>query len=219
MISERILDIFYPQVCGICGKTNAISLCNKCKIKLEKEFNPQVDDYRQNEEKNFCEHYYFFKYENLIREQILAFKFQEKPYIYKTIANFLKNKQKNLENLKKYDIMIIVPISKMRKKERGYNQSELLACEISKIIEVPIASNILYKNKNTVPQSTLNKYQREENAKLAYDLCNIQKIVNKKILIFDDIYTTGSTVNECARMLKQKEIDKSKIGVLTIAKD
>lgn len=218
-ILEKILDIFYPQVCGICGNINTKALCNKCKIKLQKEFEFRVDNYNEDNSKNFYEHYSFFKYENLIRNQILALKFKEKPYMYKTITNFLKNEQKNLENLKKYDIMVIVPISKKRKKERGYNQSELLAKELSKNIKVPIVSNVLSKIKNTVPQSTLNKHQREENVKLAYEIKNIQKIINKRILIFDDIYTTGSTVNECARIFIQKGINKNQIGVVTIAKD
>ena len=98
-IFENILDLIYPQVCGICGKINSESLCNKCKVKLKKEFDFKTDDYEQDISKNFIEHNYFFKYENLIRNQILAIKFQEKPYVYKTIANFVKNMQKSLENL------------------------------------------------------------------------------------------------------------------------
>ena len=183
--------------------------CNKVK----------TDNYEEDFSKNFMRHHYFFKYEDLIRNQIISLKFYEKPYIYKTIAYFLKNMQKSFENLKKYDIIIIVPISKQRKKDRGYNQSELIAKEISKIINIPVAKNILYKIKNTIPQSSLNKKQREENAKGVYKVHNITKLYNKKILIIDDIYTTGNTVNECANMLLQKGIKRNNIGVLTIAKD
>lgn len=121
--------------------------------------------------------------------------------------------------MKKYDIILIVPISKQRKKERGYNQSELIAKEISKIISVKIAKNKIIKIKNIQPQSTLNKQQRAENIKQAYKLKNVENIKNKKILIFDDIYTTGSTVNECARILNEAGINRKNIGVLTIAKD
>ena len=77
----------------------------------------------------------------------------------------------------------------------------------------------MFKIKNTVPQSSLNKKQREENAKGAYKLIDYQKIKNKKILLVDDIYTTGNTVNECAKTLVQKGINRNQIGVLTIAKD
>ncbi len=218
-IPEKILDLIYPQTCGICGKQNAKSLCNKCKIKLEKEFKYKTDSYEQDLNKNFIEHSYFFKYENIIRSQILSLKFQEKPYIYKTITYFLKNMQKSFENLKKYDIIIVVPISKQRKKDRGYNQSELIAKEISKTIKVPIAKKILYKTKNTAPQSSLNKIEREKNAKGAYQVTKTTKLCNKKILLIDDIYTTGNTVNECAKMLIQNGARRTDIGVLTIAKD
>lgn len=169
--------------------------------------------------KNFIEHHYFFKYEKLIRNQILALKFQEKPYIYKTIAYFLKKMQKSFKYLEKYDIILIVPISSGRNRERGYNQSELIAKEISKIIKVPIIKRVLYKIKNTVPQSSLNKKQREENAKGVYKVINPDKLYAKKVLLIDDIYTTGNTVNECANTLIQKGVKKQNIGVLTIAKD
>ena len=218
-IIGTILDIIYPQVCGICGKVSSKSICNKCRARLKREFKFEMDDYTEDVQKNFNEHYYFFKYENLIRQQILDLKFHEKPYVYKTIMYFFKENKKDLKNLEKYDIIIVVPVSISRKKERGYNQSTILAKEISRIIEIPFIENVLYKIKNTVPQSTLNKEQREQNAKGVYKVNSIQKIYDKKILIFDDIYTTGSTVNECAKVLGEHGIRKEQIGVMTIAKD
>lgn len=206
-------------MCGICGKVNTKALCNKCEVKIKKEFKFKTDNYELDIDKNFIEHHYFFKYENLIRNQIISLKFHEKPYNYQTITYFLKKMQKSFENLKKYDIIITVPLSIQRKKERGYNQSILVAKEISKIIEVPIGSKILYKTKNTIPQSSLNKEKREKNAKGVYKVTDIKRIQNKKILLIDDIYTTGNTVNECAYMFIQKGIKRTNIGVLTIAKD
>ena len=155
----------------------------------------------------------------MIRTQLLNLKFREMPYVYNTIGKFLENIQKSFEILKKYDIIIIVPTSNQRKKERGYNQSELIAKEISRVTGIPVVGNILIKIKDTLPQSSLNKKQREENAKNVYKIINSKKLHNKKILILDDIYTTGSTVNECSKLLIQKGIQKSNIGVLTIAKD
>ena len=121
--------------------------------------------------------------------------------------------------MEKYDIIIVVPISKERKKERGYNQSQIMIKEFSKIINARIDNYILHKIRNTVPQSSLNKMQREENAKGVYKVRSCDKIKNKRILLFDDIYTTGSTINECARILVQNGIHREQIGALTIAKD
>ena len=218
-IFNKILDLIYPQICGICGKLNKQSLCNKCKVKLKTEFKFQTDSYENDIYINYIEHHYFFRYESLIRNQIIGLKFQEKPYICKTIAYFLKKMEKSFENLKKYDIIVVVPISKQRKKERGYNQTYIFAKELAKIINIPISKKIIYKIKNTVPQSSLNKKEREQNAKGIYKSNNIKKLSNKKILILDDVYTTGNTVNECAKTLTQKGIKRENIGVLTIAKD
>ena len=87
------------------------------------------------------------------------------------------------------------------------------------MINAKIEKNILTKKRNTVPQSTLNKKQREENVKRVYQVKKIQKIQNKKILLIDDIYTTGSTVNECAKVLVEGGIKRENISVLTLIKD
>lgn len=87
------------------------------------------------------------------------------------------------------------------------------------MISVKIVKNKIYKTRNNLPQSTLNKEEREKNVKGMYKAKKIEKIKNKKILIFDDIYTTGETVNECAKELIKKGIKRENIGVLTIAKD
>ena len=159
-----------------------------------------------------------FKYKD-IRDKILAYKFDDKPYYYKTFVNILLNNKKICEILKSYDIIIPVPIHNKRRKERGYNQTELISKEISKNIYGLEYINILTKSVNTAPQSTLNKEQRSINYKNVYKLKKLdyQKIQQKSVLIFDDIYTTGATANECAKAIKT--LQPYKIGILTIAKD
>ena len=124
-----------------------------------------------------------------------------------------------MENLKKYGIIIVVPLSRQRLHIRGFNQSQLIAHCISNILQIKIQKNILYKTKDILPQSTLNKEQRIQNIKGVYKVQNIECIKNKKILLIDDIYTTGSTLNECCKILVKKGINKQNIGVLTFAKD
>ena len=103
-------------------------------------------------------------------------------------------------------------------RKRGYNQSELIAKQIAKNIpNLKLESHILLKTKENKTQSSLNKKQRQENVKDVYKLQNAEKIKEKNIILFDDIYTTGATVNECARVLKLGGANK--IAVLTIAKD
>ena len=214
---EKILDLIFPPVCGICNKKINTYLCGKC----EKEIN-KITCVGENryDNKYFSTHMYLFKYEGIIRNKIISYKFNDNPYLYKTFCEiFVKNK-KVCEFLKKYDIIISVPMYKKKKNQRGYNQSELIAKEIAKKTEnIEYRNDILLKIKNTARQSSLNKEQRKENIKNAYLIksSNKEYILNKNILIFDDIYTTGSTANECAKMLK--EAGAKDVGILTIARD
>lgn len=148
---------------------------------------------------------------------ILDYKFNDKSYLYKTFVNFLLKNKKIFENIKKYDTIIPVPISKKRYKERGYNHSLLIAKEIARQTNLKLVNNCLIKTKNIIEQSKLNKEDRQQNIQGVYKLQNEQLIKNKNVILVDDIYTTGSTVNECSRMLKQGKTNK--IGVLVLAKD
>lgn len=208
--------MLFPQVCGICGIINKDGLCNKCKIKLEGLVESCIIDIDL-ESKNFNELIYIFKYEGLIRKLILDYKFNEKPYMYISIVDFILKNKKILEKLQKYDEIIPVPISKKRMKERGYNQSLLIAKKISKDVKISLQANCLVKTKNIIEQSKLNKEQRKQNIQNVYELKNKEILNNKQILLIDDIYTTGSTVNECAKILQ--EGSPKKIDVLVLAKD
>ena len=106
---------------------------------------------------------------------------------------------------------------KTKQSVRGYNQCELIAKELSKELNVNFEKNNLIKIKDTKTQSTLSKSQRKENIKGAFQINNEARIKNKKIILIDDIYTTGSTVNECSRILKKS--GAKEIIVVTIAKD
>ena len=211
-----ITNLFYPPVCGICGKLNEDFLCKKCEKILESHSKFEIQE-KQNINLYFDKHLYIFQYEGIIRKLIIDYKFNEKSYLYKTFANFLLKNQKFFEILKSYDTIIPVPISKKRKKERGYNQSTLIAREISKRLKIEINTSCLYKAKDIVAQSTLNREEREQNIKGVYQLKNVKKLENKKILLIDDIYTTGSTLNECSKILRKS--NPKVITCFTMAKD
>ena len=231
---ENLIDFIYPPTCGICGKLNTNFLCKKCERVLETEAIYGVDKYKNikkeikektekerkkeiENKKYFDEHLYIFLYQGIIRRTILKYKFQEESYLYKTFVNFLLKNENFFEKIEKYDTIIPVPISKKRLKERGYNQSELIAKEISRNSNLKLETENLYKARNIIEQSKLNKEERLKNIQGVYELINKENLYKKKILLVDDIYTTGSTVNECAKVLK--EAKPKKIGVFTLAKD
>lgn len=214
-ISDVFLDVIYPQTCGICGKINKNSLCKKCNLRVDKEFNPFFDC--SIKDKYFNTLICFFKYEGFIRKVLLDFKFRDKAFLYKTIVKMILKQEFIFEFLNTYDTIIPIPISKKRRYQRGYNQSELIAKEIANFINIEYKDNCLVKVKNIIEQSKLNKEQRRLNIQDAYLLKNERDLKDKKLILLDDIYTTGSTVNEVSRNLVK--VEPKSICVLTIAKD
>lgn len=211
---EKILNLVFPNVCGFCNKKDENSLCKNCELSLKK-YERNCITKMQN--KYFDYLFCALKYEGIIREKILLYKFFENSYLYKTFAKIIIKNKKIYGFLKLYDIIISVPMYKNKKAVRGYNQSELIAKEIAKQMDLSFEKDVLIKQKNTKVQSTLTGKQREENIKGAFAITNSESIKNKKVILIDDIYTTGSTVNECSKVLKQAGTQE--ICVVTIAKD
>ncbi len=213
---SKIFNLIYPPVCGICGKLNQEFLCPKCLNMLKNQAEFKIEKF-QNQDKYFSKLLYFFKYEGTIRKIILKYKFQEKSYLYKTLVNFMLKNQKFFEFIQKYDTIVPVPISRKRYNQRGYNQSYLIAKEIANNTNLKVENNSLYKIKNIIEQSKLNRDEREKNIQGVYFLRNPQELNNKKVILLDDIYTTGSTANECSKTLMQA--NPKEIAVFTIARD
>ena len=214
-LTKKLESIVFPPCCAICGKLNSKKCCKDC----EKRINSQLNLNIENKAGYYFEkHMYLFKYKNEIRNLILDYKFRDKSYLYELFAKIITKNEKICGILEKYDIIIPVPIHKRRKQKRGYNQSELITRQISKKIPSLVhESTAIQKIKHNIEQSSLSKEQRKQNVKDVYKIVNKEKIENKNIVLFDDIYTTGNTVNEISKILKQNGANK--ILVLTIAKD
>lgn len=210
----NLLELIYPNVCGFCNKICKNELCNRCKNKIKKY---EINIITKPQNRYFEELISIFKYEGIIREKIIQYKFGDKAYMNNTFAKIILKNEKICGLLKKYDIIIPVPIHKKRKAQRGYNQTQLIANKISKCLNIKLCNNVLVKNKNTIAQSKLNKKKRVQNIKGVFKILNSEKIKGKDILLLDDIYTTGSTANECSKILKKA--GAKTVGVLTIAKD
>ena len=214
-MKEKILNLIYPNVCGICDKICIDSLCKKCELNIKKY---RIDSIKKCNKEWFDYCINILKYENIIREKIIDYKFNEKSYLYKTFAKIMLKDEKICRFLKEqYDIIIPVPMHKIKKALRGYNQTELIANELSNNLNIEIDLKSFVKIKNNETQSTLTKTKRIENVKNTYQVLNIEKIKNKNIILFDDIYTTGSTLNECSKVLRRA--GAKSIVALALAKD
>lgn len=212
-----MLDLIYPPICGICGKINKKNLCTKCIQKLEPYEINRIEDYSDDKTKYFDYLIKTFKYEGIIRNKIIDYKFNEKAYLYKTFEKMVTKNEKIYSFLKKYDIILYVPMFKKRKLERGYNQTEIIAKQIAKKLEINFEKDNLIKMIDTKKQSTLTKLERIQNVKNVFAVRKPDRIKEKNIIIFDDIYTTGNTVNECSKILKKA--GAREIAIITIAID
>lgn len=209
------LNFLFPIKCGICNKISKEAICNNCLRKLQKNEKTRIINVKNN---YYNKHLYVFNYEGIIRTKIIQYKFRDKAYLYNFFVQIMLKNKKIYRFIKSYDIIIPVSISKQRFKQRGYNQTLLIAKELANNIKgLELENKVLFKVKNTVPQSTLNKLERKRNLSGAYIVKNGTFIKDKKVLIVDDVYTTGSTVKECCKLLKYA--GAKNVGVITIAKD
>lgn len=199
LIKNFIKIFFYNEnYCFFCKseKIYKLFLCKDCINRLIKYNSEIYNDFEENEFKKEIIYYY----RGNIKEKIKEFKFKDGLYLKKPfgalVYNFL---DKDL--LKNIDYIAYVPSSKRKFNLRGYNHSKLIAIEISKYSKKPIFNN-LKKIKNTKSQHFLTLDERRINLKDAF-LVDVD-LSNKKILLIDDIHTTGSTVYECCKELKRK---------------
>ena len=209
-----LLDLIYPPVCGICDKINKKYLCKKCEISIKPYLIYKIE---KSENRYFDYQIKVLKYRDIIRQKIIDYKFNEKAYLHQTFAKIILNNEKIYSFLEKYDIMLCVPMYIKKRRLRGYNQSELIAIELAKNLNLELQLNNLVKIKDTRKQSTLTKTERKTNLKNAFKIKKIDKIKGKNVILFDDIFTTGSTADECSKVIKQAGANS--VAVLTVATD
>ena len=118
--------------------------------------------------------------------------------------------------MSEYDFILPVPIHKKRLRERGFNQATLLANGIGKSEGVPVLTETLIRHRHTVAQSNLDREARQQNIIGAFEIRNPDIIRGKRLLIFDDVFTTGSTIREAVHELWTA--DPAEVDVLTLAR-
>lgn len=140
--------------------------------------------------------------ESLIGKLITALKYQyaeDVKVVFESLIEEFIKRQSNI--FSKIDLIVAVPLHKKRFVERGYNQAEIIADILTKKINIPMAK-ILIRDRATRQQAKLKREERLKNLQDAFCLVGSMDIKDKKILLVDDVYTTGSTIGECAKILK-----------------
>ncbi len=156
-----------------------------------------------------------FIYDDFSKKIILGLKFFDKTYYAPWLAKMMYRISQDIF-AEKPDLIIPVPLHNIRLFQRKYNQSALLAKELSKLSGIKTDFTSLKRCKNTIPQVNFSGKARVKNVKNAFVVTKNKNIKNKKIILIDDVFTTGSTIKECA--LVCKKAGASKIFVITASR-
>ena len=196
-ILDWILDLIYPPKCVLCERIlekDQLDLCHECRVNGPEHPMPKT-------KRPFLESWTaLWYYEDKVRDSVLRYKFQGARHYCITYGRLLAMKiQRDMED--RYDVLTWVPVSKRRKRRRGYDQVELLALAVGRELDVtPV--RLLKKVRHTRPQSGISDdAARRANVLGAYRVTDPAAVRGKRILLLDDVITTGATAGECARIL------------------
>lgn len=239
-IAMRVWDIVYPRSCYGCHKTLAGDsdnlylcfacwrrmaliqggICKQCAMPLGSHIlSQQICPSCDTKQFAFTEARAGGKYEGLLRNLLLGFKFQGKIELSCLLAALIRRQIRMHPFPFPPQIIVATPLTPKTERERGYNQSALLATALASWLDVPYWNKALVKSKETRPQATLELADRKKNLHDAFAVPSyyIQKLSGKVVLLVDDILTTGNTAHECARTLK-KQAGVAKVYVAAVGR-
>lgn len=235
-IVKKILGIIFPNHCLYCEKIISAEglFCNCCWQKLQFITEPKCSvcchpfEFLPANNNLICAsclktlpHYdraiSVFFYNQLIKKIIGNLKYRDAIFVAKKLGKFLFNHAR--QEIIAADFIIVVPLHKKKLRQRKFNQS-LLLCHamLPKIFKTKLIPDFLLRIKNTEAQVKLRSKQRRQNLKSAFVLNPkyLKAVKNKKILLIDDVITTGATLNNCAKILKKH--GAKQVTIFTIAK-
>lgn len=233
-VFEAVLDILFPRRCPVCHEiigTAGRKTCAECEQKLiavkepycmkcGKPVRRDEDEYCQEcreKEQNFIEGRAVFVYDEIMKKSIYRFKYGGRQEYARYYAQEIKRSLGG--KIQEWDAQALIPIPlhKSRQGSRGYNQAELIAKELEKLTEIPVYRKLIKRVKRTEVQKNLNVNERENNLKRAFKI-EKNDVKLKSVILIDDIFTTGSTINEAARCLREAGIPNVYFVVLSIGK-
>lgn len=216
-IGEQLLRLVYPAKCIFCGavlpESTAISACKSCRASLPR-YNRRFEAVPGIPYINGL--FAAYVYEDEVESAIRAMKFSNQPGNAGTFAYLLYEAISEQDNIPDFDAIVPVPMHRRKRINRGYNQSELIAGELGKYLNAPVA-DYLVKVRHTKPQSLLGKEDRLGNLGNAIKAREGSPIKGLNILLVDDVTTTGTTLNTCARALYEAGASWIFAAVIAIA--
>lgn len=198
---KDIPSFYEKPYCFSCEKEIKINTGNRCLIcDLPINNEAKICDFCKTNHRHFKRVFAPLIYDNIVRKTLISYKKDNKRYLAKGFAITIYNYIKNYAN--DFDIITYVPLTKEKRKERSFNQSEYIAKELGKLLNIEV-EEFLIKVKVTIEQKTLNFQERKKNLLNSFKLKNIEKLKDKNVLLVDDIITTCATIDECSRVLSK----------------
>lgn len=230
---EILLDFIFPRHCPICEEvmSSGMLICESCNAKTSRIREPvckKCGKPIENERGEYCndcmrkKHYFtqgkaVFVYAKGMRESLYRFKYSNKREYADFYAKEAADSYAKWIVDKEIEAIVPVPMFFWKRQLRGYNQAEVFAKALGKKVQIPVDNRLIKRNRNTIPQKMLNDIERKRNLKNAFQLVpNIVKY--KQVVLVDDIYTTGSTMDEIAEILLAADVKKIYYICISIGK-
>lgn len=229
MKTKVLLDLIFPPRCAVCDTVlgwGEKEICGECKQKIEYLDNPTCFKCGKQvkEEEEYCydcrekEHFFLqgaavFPYE-YIRLSLYRFKYSGRQEYARFYGRQMAWRMEEKRKAWKPDALVPVPLHKKKRRQRGYNQAELVAKELSRYWGIPVINNLVIRSKNTRPMKEIVGTDRQNNLKKAFKLGTNDVKLNT-IIIIDDIYTTGSTIDAVSKVCLEAGIQR--IYFLTVS--
>ena len=237
-VCESIVNAVFPRSCVSCGLSRKNGgdflcglcrddifviddpLCNTCGIPADIDYDYPAEGF----ECGWCRKkgYRFDRarslglYDSVLKELIHFYKYRNQPGVIVEIEPLLRKFFETCrEEYQGYSVAS-VPLHVKKLKERGFDQSFVLAHKIADILDLPLLVQPLKRNRETSPQTRKNRAERFQNVRGAFDVVSLEAVFEKNILLIDDVFTTGSTVNEVGRVLKNARAGA--VQVFTLAR-
>jgi len=227
--------IFFPSFCELCSRLLEYPgeriICRSCWESIRSSHSSYClccgRFFESSEESHFCSHCLrerppfsihrsCARYKGNLKDIILLYKYSRIRVLGKDLALFAhKILGEKKEIWSGVDAIIPVPLHPKKKRERGFNQAQLLALELARLKRIELKERRLVKVKNIPPQTLLTMEERKKNISDAYRVVKGEQLVGKIVLLVDDVYTTGSTIRECSSVLKKSGVEE--VRALTIA--
>lgn len=218
LYQEALLRLVYPVQCGICRRSLEIRenhLCRDCRAALQSQRLTASELLADHPFESIDQAWSLYRYDSPAKPILTAIKFLRHRWLLNVFSEDLSYFAAAILTETGYDFLTPVPIDRARLSERHFNQSEILSGMLSKHSLIPI-SNALRKTHSTPAQSRLNQKERRANLYGVFSVRTSDKVAGKRILLVDDILTTGATADEAARVLKNA--GAKSVDLFTIAR-